>query len=74
MTKQAQPGLGWGKVPVGVQVGRNEVCDLWGPHMGWREFQFGKMKKFWMDDGDGWTAVYMHFSFLNNIYLFIWLC
>lgn len=45
-------------------MGRNEVCDLWGPPMGWREFQFGKraiqfgkMKKFWMDDGDGWTAV-----------------
>ena len=43
-------------------MGRNEVCGLWGPHMGWREFQFGKratqfgkMKKFWMDDG--WTAV-----------------
>lgn len=25
MTKQAQPGLGWGKVPVGVQVGPLEA-------------------------------------------------
>lgn len=61
-------------LPVGVSgEEKRSVCDSGAtPHMGcW--VQFGKMKKFWMDDGSGWTAEYTC-TFFEIIFIYLFGC